>query len=154
MVADSIYRVHDRALFLPNEGKNQEIVKIKDLLNISIVVQEKYDGVSPDSKMFAVVFKDIFEYYVLYGGKNEGGYSVKTRTFNDKPFNLWQTQLNFAVWCATSGMGISAEYLTFKKYPMIRSLYLFHTYYHIRKVLHLCGIWIPGDKDFHRYSNR
>ena len=53
MVADSIFK--------PNEGKNQEIVQTKNLLNISAVVQEKYDGKSPDLKIFPIVFKNIFQ---------------------------------------------------------------------------------------------
>ena len=153
MVADSIYRIQDRPLFTPNRGRNQEIVKTKDLLNLSAVVKEIHDGESPDSKMFPIVFDNIFQKYVFYGGKNDSGYSVRSITFDNKPFKLWQTQLNFAVWCATSALGISAQHLTNMKYPMVRSLYLFHTYYHIRRILHICSIKIPGETGFQRYAN-
>ena len=37
---------------------------------------------------------------------------------------------------------------------MLRSLYLFHTYYHIRRILHMCGIKTPGEEGFQRYANR
>merc|ERR1711911_337736 len=40
------------------------------------------------------------------------------------------------------------------KYPMVRSLYLFHPYYHIRRILHICSIKIPGDPGFKRYANK
>ena len=60
MVANSIYRIQDRPLFKPNQGKNQEIVRTKDLLNLSAVVQEIYDGKGPDSKMVPIVFDNIF----------------------------------------------------------------------------------------------
>merc|ERR1711911_108089 len=40
------------------------------------------------------------------------------------------------------------------KYPMVRSLYLFHPYYHIRRILHICSIKIPGETGFQRYANK
>ena len=46
-------------------------------------------------------------------------------------FTLWQTQLNFAVVCASSACGVSVEHMHAKN-PMIRSIYRFHVYYHIR----------------------
>ena len=39
----------------------------------------------------------------------------------------WQTQLNFAMWCASSASGISSE-----QHPMP---YRFHVYYHVRRIL-------------------
>ena len=41
---------------------------------------------------------------------------------------LWQTQLNFVVFCAC---GTSVEHMNAK----IRSIYRFHVYYHIRRIL-------------------
>ena len=49
-------------------------------------------------------------------------------------FTLWQTQLNFAVFCASSACGVSVEHMH-AKIPMIRSIYCFHVYYHIRRIL-------------------
>ena len=43
---------------------------------------------------------------------------------------LWQTQLNFAVFCASSACGVSLAHLNYTKHPMIRSVYRFHVYYH------------------------
>ena len=86
MVADSVYRIQNRPLLTPNGGKNEEVVKTQDILNISAVVQEKYDGESPDSKMFPIVFKNIFQDYVMHGGRNDQGYSLRTHTFNTKGY--------------------------------------------------------------------
>ena len=47
---------------------------------------------------------------------------------------LWETQINFAVHCATSGLGVSTEHLNAEQ-AMVRSLYRFHAYYHIRRTL-------------------
>ena len=48
-----------------------------------------------------------------------------------EPMKLWEVQLNFAVHCATSGLGISTEHLNAKQ-PLVKVLYRFHAYYHIR----------------------
>ena len=48
---------------------------------------------------------------------------------------LWQTQLNFAVFCASSACGVISAHLNYTKHPMIRSVYHFHVYYHVRQVL-------------------
>ena len=52
--------------------------------------------------------------------------------WNKAPMRLWQTQLNFAVWCASSACSVSSAHLNYKKHPMIRSVYRFHIYYHVR----------------------
>ena len=49
-------------------------------------------------------------------------------------FTSWQTQLNFAVFCASSACGVSVEHMNAKK-PMIRSIYRFQVNYHIRRIL-------------------
>ena len=48
-----------------------------------------------------------------------------------------QRQLNFVVFCTLSACGVSSEHLNYKKHPMVRLLYQFHIYYHMRKILHL-----------------
>ena len=34
------------------------------------------------------------------------------------PLKLWQTQLKFAVFCASSACGVSSEHLSYKKHSM------------------------------------
>ena len=48
---------------------------------------------------------------------------------------LWQIQLNFAVFCASSACGVSSAHLNYTKHPMIRSVYRFHLYYKVRRIL-------------------
>ena len=55
--------------------------------------------------------------------------------WNKAPLKLWQTQLNFMVWCTSSACGVSSVHLNYKKHPMIRAVYRFHVYYHVRRVL-------------------
>ena len=61
---------------------------------------------------------------------------VEEQTFKDwdhYKLTLWQSQLNFAVFCVTSACDVSAKDLNAKK-PMIRSVYRFQVYYHIRRI--------------------
>ena len=55
--------------------------------------------------------------------------------WNEHPMRLWQTQLNFAVWCTSSACGVSSAHLNYTKHSMIRAVYHFHVYYHVRQVL-------------------
>ena len=48
--------------------------------------------------------------------------------WNKAPMRLWQTQLNFAVWCTSSACGVSSEHLNYTKHQMIRAVYRFHVY--------------------------
>ena len=36
---------------------------------------------------------------------------------------------------------------------MIRSIYRFHVYYHIRRILRILQILLPYDNSFHKYNN-
>ena len=46
--------------------------------------------------------------------------------WNKTPLKLWQTQLNYAVFCASSACGVSSAHLNYTKHPVIRSVYCFH----------------------------
>ena len=65
---------------------------------------------------------------------------------------LWEVQLNFATHCATSGLGVSTEHLNAKQ-PLVKALYRFHTYYHIRRILKRMLTPLPGEEGFDKYNN-
>ena len=80
--------------------------------------------------------EDIFSSCVFTNYMN-GEMRAKDRKFIDWDhyrFALWQTQLSFVVFCASSVCGVSVEHMNAKK-PMIRSICRFHVYYHIRRIL-------------------
>ena len=54
-------------------------------------------------------------------------------------------QLNFAVWCALSTCGVSSAHLNYSKHPMIRLVYRFHIYYHVRRVLKRLQVLLPHE---------
>ena len=73
--------------------------------------------------------------------------------WNKSPMRLWQTQLNFAVWCTSSACGVSSVHLNYKKHPMIRSVYRSHVYYHVRQVLKRLQTPLPHETGFHAADN-
>ena len=66
---------------------------------------------------------------------------------------FWQNQLNFAVWCATSGCGVSKLDHLKHKDPMIRSVFRFHAYYQIRRILAEMECPLPSDQSFNEMNN-
>ena len=76
----------------------------------------------------------------------------KFKDWDHYKFTLWQSQLNFAVFCASSACSVSVEHLNAKE-PMIRSIYRFHVYYHIRRILKILEIPLPFENSFNKYSN-
>ena len=73
--------------------------------------------------------------------------------WNKALLRLWQTQLNFAVWCASSACGVSSAHLNYKKHPVVKSLYQFHMYYHVRRVLKRLKVPLPHEADFNTADN-
>ena len=115
----------------------------EDLYIQKITVVE-HDG---HSDSFQVKFPNVFTNYPL------GAVRVEDQRFKDwdhYKFTLWQTQLNFAVFCASCACGVSVEHLNAKE-PMIRNIYRFHVYYHIRRKI--LEIPLPYQNSFNQYNN-
>ena len=76
--------------------------------------------------------------------------------------SFWPQQLNSALWCATTGCGVSREMLfsntTLQLSEQIRTFYQFHVYYTTRKTLYeMGGIQsknaLPDDPAFNQQDN-
>ena len=65
---------------------------------------------------------------------------------------FWQNQLNFAVWCVTTGCGVSKEHLRHKD-PMTRSVFRFHAYYQIRRILSEMSCPLPTEDSWNPLNN-
>ena len=146
---DRIYKYNPDASYKPNGGTYLQLITAKDLYIQNITVAE-HNGHQPtviDS--FQVKFPNVFTNYPL------GAVRVEDQRFKDwdhYKFTLWQSQLNFAVFCASSACGVSVEHLNAKE-PMIRSIYRFHVYYHIRRILKILEIPLPYENSFNQYNN-
>ena len=146
---DRIYKYNPDASYKPNGGRYLQLITAKDLYIQNITVAE-HDGHQPtviDS--FQVKFPNVFTNYSL------GAVRVEDQSFKDwdhYKFTIWQSQLNFVVFCASSACGVSVEHLNAKE-PMIRSIYRFHVYYHIRRILKILEIPLPYENSFNQYNN-
>ena len=111
---DRIYKYNPNVFYKPNEGRYLQLMSAKDLYIQNIIVSE-HDN---HSDSFQVKFPNVSTNYPL------GVVRVEDQKFIDwdhYKFTLWQTQLNFAVFCASSACGVSVEYMNAKK-PMIRNI--------------------------------
>ena len=143
---DRIYKYNSDASYKPNGGTYLQVITAKDLYIQNVTVAE-HDGGHSDS--FQVKFPNVFTNYPL------GAVRVEDQKFKDwdhYKFTLWQSQLNFTVFCASSACGVSVEHLNTKE-PMIRSIYRFHVYYHIRRILKILEIPLPYENSFNQYNN-
>ena len=120
-----MFRYNSKANYQPNGGRYLQILSDKDLYKQTIVIST--GGSSKDT--FLARFSNIFVDYPL--GQMHVGDKLWTN-WNKAPMRLWQTQLNFAVWCTSSACGVSSAHLNYTKRPMIRAIYHFHVYYHVR----------------------
>ena len=71
----------------------------------------------------------------------------------------WPQQLNFAVFCATQGCGISREVFEMKLPEQIRAFYKFHVYFTVRRILFQMGgiqsvSALPGNPSFNPSNNK
>ena len=99
-----IYKYNTEASYKPNGGSYLQIMSAKDLYiqNITISEHDKH------SESFQIKFPNVFTHYPL------GAVRVEDQKFKDwdhYKLTLWQSQLNFAVFCASSACGVSIEHL-------------------------------------------
>ena len=141
---DRIYKYNPDVSYKPNRGRYLQIMSAKDLYIQNITVAEN-DG---HSDSFQVKFPNVFTNYPL------GAVRIEDQRFKDwdhYKFTIWQSQLNFVVFCASSACGVSVEHLNAKE-PMIRSIFRFHVYYHIRRILKIPEIPLPYENSFNKYN--
>ena len=98
---------------------------------------------------FQVNFPKVFTNYSF------GAVRVEDQKFIDwdhYKFTLWQTQLNFAAFCASPACGVNVKHMNAKK-PMITCIYHFHVYCHIRRILKLLENPLTYENSFSQCSN-
>ena len=142
---DRIYKYNSDASYKPNGGTYLQLITAKDLYIQNVTVAE-HDG---HSDSFQVKFPNVFTNYPLGAVRVE---DQKFKNWDHYKFTIWQSQLNFAVFCASSACGVSVEHLNANE-QMIRSIYRFHVYYHIRRILKILEIPLPYENSFNQYNN-
>ena len=96
-----MFRYNTNANYQPNGGRYLQILSGKDLYKQTVVICK--------NDTFPARFPNIFVDYPL--GQRRVGDKLWTN-WNKAPLKLWQSQLNFAVFCASSACGVSSEHLT------------------------------------------
>ena len=100
-----MFRYNPKANYQPNGGHYLQILSGKDLYKQTIVVSA---GGHDDT--FPARFPSIFVDYSL--GQMRVGDKV-WMNWNKASLKLWQTQLNFVVFCASSACGVSSAHLNY-----------------------------------------
>ena len=142
---DRIYKYNSDSSYKPNGGTYLQLITAKDLYIQNVTVAE----LDKHSESFQIKFPNVFTNYLLGAVKVE---DQKFKDWDHYKFTIWQSQLNFTVFCASSACGVSVEHLNAKE-PMIRSIYRFHVYYHIRRILKILEIPLPYENSFNQYKN-
>ena len=122
-----MFRYNPKANYQPNGGRYLQILSGKDLYKQTIVMSAR-----GHDDTFPARFPNIFVDYPL--GQMRVGDKLWTN-WNKAPLKLWQTQLNYVLFCASSACGVSSAHLNYTKHPMIRSVYRFYVYYQVRRIL-------------------
>ena len=76
----------------------------------------------------------------------------KCRSELSECFYMYWCQFNFAMFAVTSAPGISWQHLNHPNL-LIRAVYRFHVYFHIRLILHELGISLPHEDGFSKVKN-
>ena len=99
-------------------------------------------------KFFEASYFDIFQKYPLQVSSDD-----VVQAWRTNPMQFWQNQLNFAVWCATTGCGVSVEDHLTNDDEFLRSVYRFHAYYQIRLILEDMQAPLPFDDTWNAVNN-
>ena len=129
---------------------------------------KRLDIFATPTDSFSVPVRDIFTNTVIKHTSSKESHEW----LNRPNMRYWPQQLNFAVWCATTGCGVSLRSLLEEKIggmdatdhelklpPQIRAILWFHVYFTIRRILFQMGgiqssIALPGDPPFNEKDNR
>ena len=141
------------SLPIPAVGFHDAAPSLKKIFNDQLNIY-----VTPD-QYFTTKFREIFQKTKLthHSGK-------ESKTWLAGPnIKYWPQQLNFAVWCATTGCGISREIFDDNSAiplpPNVRAFYKFHIYFTVRRILFQMGgiqsiSTLPGDPTFDQFNNK
>ena len=124
------------------------VYKTKDLdiINQTIEVKQPSDSASS----FKAKFPDVFDKNMLPYVESD----AIVRAWNYTPMRFWQNQLNFAVWCATTGCGVSYEdHLSGDIPGFAKSMFMFHVYYQIRRIIFELKAPLPTAQSWNAFDN-
>ena len=120
--------------------------KDPDIIKQTIEVKQPSDSGSS----FKANVPDVFDKKMLPYVESD----ALVRAWNHTPMRFWQNQLNFAVWCATTGCGVSYEdHLSGDIPGFAKSMFMFHVYYQIRRIIFELKAPLPTDESWNAFDN-
>ena len=120
--------------------------KDPDIIKQTIEVKQPSDSGSS----FKAKFPDVFDKNMLPYVESD----ALVRSWNYTPMRFWQNQLNFAVWCATTGCGVSYEdHLSGDIPGFAKSMFMFHVYCQIRRIIFELKAPLPTDQSWNAFDN-
>ena len=139
-------KLNQNVTYSPNRGRWIQRLKTSDIVAPKVVVNSRGLG-------FKTSYLNPFDEYAI--SKLEGGSETKhvMNLWHEDPLGMYDNCLNFAVFCATSGVGISLEHFNSSQ-PLVSSIIRFHLYYHVRKILYALKVKLPSEKEFSKYATK
>ena len=129
----------------PAKGGFPRNLGARDVQDAHIQVMIPEDGRGD----FTTQFQDIFGQYRLPHFNTENVINL----WNANPMGFYQNQVNFAVWCSTTGSGVSwRDHLDIDQ-PLARALFRFHVYYQVRRILDELQAPLPQDRAWAPFQN-
>ena len=89
--------------------------------------------------------------YLLPFGENFNSHG-KCKPVLNEYFHMCQCQSDFAMFCATSALGISWQHFNHPNL-LVRAVYRFHVHFHIQIILHELGISLLHEDGFSKVKN-
>ena len=136
-----MFRLNKTIKYSPNRGQWIQKLKTSDIIAPHIVVTSKGLG-------FKTNLPNIFTAYVIKTAPEKLALRWQDKA---KQLQFYMNCLHFAVFCATSGLGIALEHFKARQ-PLVSSIIRFHLYYHVRKILYHLKIKLPYEKSFDAYE--
>ena len=135
-------------LYNPNaQYQPSGVYKTKDLDIINQTIEVKQPSDSGSS--IKVKFPDVFDKNMLPYVESD----AIVRAWNYTPIRFRQNQLNFAVWCATTGCGVSYQDHLSRIPGFAKSVFIYHVYYQIRRILFEFKAPLPTEQSWNAFDN-
>ena len=139
---------------LASSNSTVDLVTQKIYLNQSESLQLKFMDILKDHQIIPDIEKNRHSY-------DGDSWKLSNKVFialhSRKPkleeyFHMYRCQLNFALYCASSALAVSMQHLNHPN-MLIRSVYRFYVYYHMRLILYRLKVALPREERYKKANN-
>ena len=144
-IADQVTRQVNQNVAKANELKHQAAPQAKFLNSIK---PSELEVIVNNTNGFLTMFPDLTSDYKLPHVETD----EDVDRWKSHPMSFYQNQLNFAIYCATTGCGIGFDLLNASN-RYVWAIFNFHLYFTVRKILYDIAAPLPGDDAFNALDN-